>query len=70
MVCSNSNFGTEIMSYFRQKTMGYIYSSWYFVKNRPQNDLCLNKSSERPLSKCSENHNVIGPTELSYGCSK
>ena len=39
--------------------MGWLYSPWCF-------DFDLNTSSERPISKLSENHkiNVIGPTEL------
>ncbi len=39
--------------------MGWLYSPWCF-------DFDLNTSSERPISKLSENHkiNVIGPTKL------
>ena len=39
---------------------------WYFVKIVPKYTFNFNTSSERPLSKLSENDkiNVIGPTEL------
>ncbi len=46
--------------------MGYIYPMVFLLKQAQKLTFDFNTSSERPLSKLSENHkiNVIGPVEL------
>ncbi len=60
MVCSNPKFGTGHNIPFLEKDHGIL------SKEAQKRLLIFNTSSERPISKLSENHkiNVIGPTEL------
>ena len=74
MVCSNPNFETDHNFLFSGNTMAiilYIYSPWYFVKNRSKKTFDFNTSFERPLFKLSDliKLTLLDQRNQSYGRS-